>query len=188
MLAYVFWHWKAPEISIGAYENALIDFQKSLQAAWPQGFEGSAVARISKAPWLGATDGYEEWYLLEGFEALGILNEAAVSAGCKAPHDEAARMAAGGCAGLYKLWSGVSSIAGARMAGWFSKPAGTTYERLQAAVSGPIASAQGSLWGRQLVLGPTPEFCVLGPRELTLPEDIRVMWLPRQVVWPAAPL
>ncbi len=184
MLAYVFWHWKAPEVSRELYEKALIEFQNSLAAASPEGFQGSQVVRINGAPWTGAaTETYEEWYLLEGSFAMDILNEAAVSAHCKTSHDQAARMAAGGCAGLYRWRLGVEEISEARMAAWFAKPTGTTYDELYRVMAQHTDLKKAGLWGRQMTLGPTPEFCLLAPNKINLPENFNAIWLPREVVW-----
>jgi len=184
MLAYTFWHWKAPEVSRELYEKALSEFQKSLAAAAPDGFQGSMVVRLNGAPWTGtATEAYEELYLLQGSGAMDILNEAAVSASCKATHDRAARMAAGGCAGLYRLRLGAENIFQARVAAWFAKPAGTIYDELYRLITQRVDSSQGSLFGRQMVLGPTPEFCLLTPSKFDLPENFNPIWLSREVVW-----
>jgi len=185
MLAYTFWHWKAPEVSRELYEKALIEFQKSLAAAAPDGFQGSMVVRLNGAPWTGtATEAYEETYLLKGSYAMDILETAAVSAQCKATHDQAARMAAGGCAGLYRLRLGTENISPMRMAAWFAKPAGTTYDELYRLITQRVDSSQVSLFGRQMVLGPTPEFCLLAPNKVDLPENFNPIWLPREVLWP----
>jgi hypothetical protein len=187
MLAYVFWHWKAPEVSRELYEKALIEFQQTLATASPDGFRSSMVVRINGAPWLEATaEAYEDWYLLEGSYAMDILEEAAVSAQCKTSHDQAARMAAGGCAGLYRLRSGIESIVDARVAAWFAKPAGLSYQEFYHTLSQRIDAGKTGLWGRQMALGPTPEFCLLAPVRLDLPENFNAIYLPRDVVWPAS--
>ena len=185
MLAYTFWHWKSSEVSRELYETALSEFQKSLAAASPEGFQGSSVARINGAPWTGAaTEAYEETYLLKGSYAMDILETAAVSAQCKAAHDHAARMAAGGCAGLYRLRLGAENIFQAHVAAWFAKPAGTTYDELYRLITQRVDSSQTSLFGRQMVLGPTPEFCLLTPSKFDLPENFNPIWLLREVLWP----
>jgi len=185
MLAYTFWHWKAPEFSRALYEKALIEFQKALAAAAPDGFQGSMVARLNGAPWTGtAAEAYEESYLLKGSYAMDILEQAAVSTPCKAAHDQAVRMAAGGCAGLYRLRLGTENIFQARAAAWFAKPKGTTYDELYRLMAQRVDSNHVSLLGRQMTLGPTPEFCLLTPHKLELPENFNPMWLPREIIWP----
>jgi hypothetical protein len=46
---------------------------------------------------------------------------------------------------------------------WFDKPAGVAYEELYRALSQAASGAAAGLWGRQMTLGPTPEFCLLSP-------------------------
>ena len=84
-LAYVFWHWPPPESEPGTYETSLIRFHQALAQRKPEGFHRSFVFRLRGAPW-AETDGplYEDWYLVEDFTALGLLNEGAVS-GVSAP-------------------------------------------------------------------------------------------------------
>ena len=154
MLAYVFWHWPRPEVDRGEYEARLTAFQQALRAAAPAGFRESAVYRVRGLPWT-AEAAYEEWYLLEGSEALDSLNDAAVSARTRAAHDAAAQQAAGGVAGLYRLRRGASELDRDRRAHWFAKPAGMSYEDLYTMLP------QAPLWGRQMTLGPGPEFCLL---------------------------
>ena len=47
---------------------------------------------------------------------------------------------------------------------WFGKPKGVTYEALDKSLRGLLTRAGVALWQRQLVLGPTPEFCLRSPR------------------------
>ena len=103
MLAYVFWHWSAPGTSQPQYEEYLRKFHGALAAHPPDGFTRSAAFRIAGARWLQQPSAYEDWYLVNDFASLGILNDAAVSGQRKLPHDDAARLAAGGTAGVYKL-------------------------------------------------------------------------------------
>jgi hypothetical protein len=173
MLAYVFWHWPDPAVAPESYEDRLIAFHQSLAARKPQGFHCSVVFQIDGAPWLGAgRRGYEDWYLVEGSFALDLLNEAAVSNARKEIHDQAARMAAGGTAGLYRLRRGAPTVAESRWATWFAKPAGTSYEEFYVQLQ-PWTDRPGvGLWGRQMTLGPTPEFCLLSPHRLELPASL----------------
>src|SRR5947209_302970 len=96
LLAYVFWHWRQAEIAARAYETRQRAFHAALAAAPPAGFLGSCSVALSHAPWVaGGGDAYEDWYMVQDFSALGLLNEAAVSASRAAPHDAAAAVAAG---------------------------------------------------------------------------------------------
>jgi hypothetical protein len=155
MLAYVFWHWPAPDVERGRYLDRLVAFHRALRAAPPPGFRGSRVLAVEGAPWLpSAPAALEDWYLVDDFAALGALNDAAITAARQAPHDAVARLAGGGTGGLYRR---LSSGGGTRdETRWFAKPPGESYAALAARL--PEAEA----WQRQLVLGPAPEFCVFG--------------------------
>lgn len=61
---------------------------------------------------------------------------------------------AGGAGGLYLRLS--EGGAQARQVSWFAKPAGMSYADLLARLP------PGEAWQRQMVLGPAPEFCLLG--------------------------
>ena len=152
MLAYVFWHWPRPDVEPARYLEALRSFHATLKAFPPQGYRGSRILEVEGAPWAKAPRAFEDWYFLDGFDALGALNEAAVSGLRKAPHDGAARLSQGGAAGIYlRRAEGFGAL---HQASWFGKPEGIPYPAFLSQVP------QGELWQRQLVLGPTPEFCL----------------------------
>lgn len=185
MLAYVFWHWPRAEVDRSSYEAALAAFQRSLAAVAPEGFRTAVVFRIESAPWLGSSrGGYEEWYLVEGSFVLDPLNEAAVSPAVKDLHDRAAHAAAGGAAGLYRLRAGDPAIGTARFGVWISKPERTGYEAFYSELRRWTERRSVSLWGRQLVLGPTPEFCLLSAEEQDLPSGLAERASAREIVWP----
>ena len=175
MLAYVFWHWPRPEIERGQYLDHLADFHRTLAANKPPGFQRSVVFRISGADWL-KTDGeaFEEWYLLDDSAAMDPLNEAAVSGACEQPHNRVAREAADGTGGLYRMRAGGEDLAQAKFATWLSKPAGVSYKDFYAELDTLTSQPGVALWGRQMTLGPTTEFCIhssfqtADSRELTL--------------------
>src|SRR5438067_2475006 len=102
MLAYVFWHWPRAEVLRPEYEDHLRAFQQQINGALPPGLRGSTVYRITGAPWLPGGAGYEEWYLLDDTCALGTIEREAVSGVVGDVHNDVARLAAGGTAGLYK--------------------------------------------------------------------------------------
>jgi hypothetical protein len=173
MLAYVFWHWPTPQTDRTTYENHLRDFHRALAAGKPDGFLRSAVFRLRDAPWLETDDdAYEDWYLVEGSAALDVINDAAVTAARKDPHDRAARHAAGGTAGLYRLRQGSENLEAARFAWWLAKPAGMSYDDFYAQLHPLTDQADVGLWGRQMVLGPTPEFTLRSPQPLDLPAGL----------------
>jgi hypothetical protein len=171
MLAYVFWHWPQADIDRGAYEDHLREFQRTLAANKSDGFQKSVVFRISGVSWLNTTEEvYEEWYLLDDSAAMDRLNEAAVSGACEDPHNRVAREAADGIGGLYRLREGVEHLDEAKFAVWLSKPAGVSYKTFYADL-GLLTSQSGvALWGRQMTLGPTTEFCIHSQSTIQLPQ------------------
>jgi len=156
-LSYVFWHRPRPGADIDEYESALRAFHARLAVAGIPGFTTSWTVRLPSVPWLDARPGYEDRYLVADFTALGVLNEAAVAAPQKAVHDAAAVHTADGIAGIYRLIGGAATPT-ATSASWLSKPEGVTY---QAFLDGVDIGA-GALWQRQMTLGPTPEFQLVG--------------------------
>ncbi|UGS35423.1 hypothetical protein [Capillimicrobium parvum] len=146
MLAYVFWHRPAPGVVAADYEAPLDAFHHSIGVP-------SAWFAVRGLPWIpDGGDGYEDWYLVDDFTALGELNERAVSGPRQVPHDAAAAAAAWGIAGLYLLKRGEPRLDGVRFAAWRAKPAGVTYDAFEASLPGRAA------WQRQMTLGPTPEY------------------------------
>jgi hypothetical protein len=171
MLAYVFWHWRYPEIDSATYTSRLRAFHSVLAEHKPAGLQYSMVFCSAGAPWLPTTlEVYEDWYLMDGSAALDLLNEAAVSGAQRAPHDKVARGAAGGAGGLYRFRAGDLRIAEAQFALWLAKPPGMSYDDFYAAMQPWTSQAGVGLWGRQMTLGPTPEFCLLTPAPVQLPE------------------
>lgn len=177
MLAYVFWHWRRPEVAAAAYEALQLGFHAALAEAPPPGFLRSALLALAGAPW--ANEGgaaYEDWYLLEGSGALDPLNDAAVSAGRRVPHDAAAGAAHGGTAGLYRLRLGTPPRRPA-VAYWFAKPEGMSYAELWRRLGPVAAQPETAVWGRQMVLGPAPELCVQAATEVALPAGLAALRL-----------
>ena len=170
MLAYVFWHWPQPSIDQNTYVEHLREFHETLASNKPAGFQRSVVFRIHDAGWLNAKgDAYEEWYLLDDSAAMDRINEAAVSGPCEEPHNRVASEAADGVGGLYRLRAGQENLAEAKFALWLSKPAGVSYNDFFAALQPLTAQAGVALWGRQMVLGPTTEFCIHSTTPVELP-------------------
>ena len=184
MLAYVFWHWRYPYVDKASYQQHLIDFHVALRAQKPAGFHYSTVFQVEHVPWIDTGgEAYEEWYVVANFAALEELNAGAVSGSCREPHDRVASQAAGGAGGLYRLRAGEPALATARVALWFAKPLGMSYEDLYAALQPGIEQAMGSLWQRQMVLGPAPEFSWHSPRDYALPEIVKCLEIPVLQVW-----
>lgn len=166
MLAYVFWHWT--EVDLDSYVESLKKFHQSLRDKKPKGLREVESFQVQQVPWIGAASGFEDWYLLTGSGDLDVLNEAAISQIHQSAHDQIARLALGGTAGLYRLRKGISNLRSARYATWFHKPPGVSYEELFALTRPLIENGVATLWGRQMTLGPTPEFCIHSAEELLL--------------------
>ena len=173
MLAYVFWHWPAPEVEPRAYEQLLLSFHRALAEAPVPGFQSSATFRLEgQAPWLGGAPAYADWYLLEGSAALDVLNEAAVSGARRGPHDVLARATGAGAGSLFQLRTPEANVFGARCATWLAKPKGMPYDPFYQRLEPLCAQPGVSLWRRQMVLGPAPEFGVLSPAPIQLPAGL----------------
>jgi hypothetical protein len=211
MLAYVFWHRPAPHAPELRYEQALAAFHRSLARRRPAGMLGSVVFRVAGLPWperreipgggmraapafsisprLHAPTGYEDWYLVEDFAAIGVLNEAAVGRGHKTSHNEAARLTGAGTAAIYALEEGdTAAMADRGVSVWVAREPGSA----RAEVAGMLvdgAAGRAALWRRQLVLGPAPEFCLIareapaGVAESRLPAGWSARLLQREVLF-----
>jgi hypothetical protein len=188
MLAYVFWHRPRDDAAVEAYEQAQVAFHRSLAHAPPAGFQSSAVFRIPARPaglsWLEGP-GYEDWYFVEDYTALGVLNMAAVGHGHRTVHDDVAHRFGAGAGGLYGLIEGHPPISpGAfdeeSVAVWVGRSPGAERRALGDLLGDGMDSQHASLWRRQLVLGPAPEFCLLvGDRaKLGLPAGVAPTRLP----------
>jgi hypothetical protein len=182
-LAYVFWHWRRAGVPEASYVELQRRFHAALAAAPPPGFVDSGSAAIRGVVWAAAGgDAYEDWYLVEGTAALDPLNQAAVTAGRQPPHDAAAAAAQGGTAGLYRLRAGGATVH--RTAAWFAKPGGMSYGELYATLEPLVHRTDGALWGRQMVLGPSPEFCLHTPEPVGLPAPFMAQVVSRSPIWP----
>ena len=187
MLAYVFWHWPQPVIARAAYEDHLREFQQTLAANKSKGFQQSVVFRMRGASWLNTSDeSYEEWYLLDDSAAMDPLNEAAVSGACEEPHNRVAREAADGIGGLYRLREGVEDLDQAKFATWLSKPAGVSYRNFYADLHSLTSQPGIALWGRQMTLGPTTEFCLHSQTPIELPPGYNGLTLNLHLINPSS--
>jgi hypothetical protein len=177
VLAYVFWHRAGEGVAAEDYEAASLRFQRSLASQPPGGFVGSACLRADQLPWLGGGGaGYEDWYVVEDFAALGVINEAALGRGHRTSHDGAARLSGEGAGGVYRLIDGSPDLDGIALATWISPPRGHHQPLLDDFLADGGEPGHASLWRRQMVLGPAPELCLLsrepvaGVRATRLPD------------------
>jgi len=185
VLAYVFWHGPLEGADRASYERAHHAFLRSLARTPPVGLLASAAFRVARAPWLADAPEplFEDWYLVEDYAALGVLNEAAVGRGHQSTHDEVARRYGGGAGALYGLIegeAGARALASSTLAVWISRPPGggpgSRRRGLDELLGDGMDARAASLWRRQLVLGPAPEFCLLASEE---PAGVAASRLPR---------
>jgi len=144
VLAYLFWHRPKTGVRIDAYEEAQRAFHRALAV-------DSACFAVTELPF-SSEPGYEDWYLVDDWADLATLNRMAVDALRRDPHDRAAAMAGSGWGGVYSLARGSPAIP--QGIEWLGKSRGVPYEAFIASL------AEGPLWQRQMVLGPSPEFAL----------------------------
>jgi hypothetical protein len=192
MLAYVFWHQPGEGVDSDVYERAAERFHRSLAHMPPVGLRGSALYRAVDLPWLAGQTSYEDWYLLDDFSAVGVLNEAAVAHGHRDAHDEVASRFGTGAGGMYGLLEGHPDLQCTKVV-WVSRPSGSKPAALGELLGDGMEPAHASLWRRQLVLGPAPEYCLLAPEApagvapTRLPEGWRALTVERNLLWVAQP-
>ena len=182
MIAYVFWHQKMELVSSKTYENALIMFHRSLYNFGVKGYIGSQTFKIEGAYWMGASEsGYEDWYLLEDSGVMDKLNQAAVSGSVKDPHNAAAHMATNLHAGLYVIKSPYLSFFSGKSATWFTKPRDVGLDQIM--ISHRNSNEKlGDLWMRQMVLGPTPEYCFVSEDRIEIPGNLHPVNVKRKPI------
>jgi hypothetical protein len=173
MLAYLFWHERRPEVEAGRYVTLLEEFHRALQGAPPPGFRRSWSVRLGAAPWDGGPgEPFEDWYLVDDWPALGTLNDLAVRAPRRDPHDAIAALATNGAGAVYALQHG--ELDGPRAwAGWLAKPDRMPYDVFVPELLGALQGAGAAVLRRQMVLGPAPEYAVLADAEPALPWPVR---------------
>jgi hypothetical protein len=165
MLAYVLWHHRRTAALAGVYEAGLAAFHEALGRGTIPGFIASSTHIVSKLPWLQSTQSHEDWYIVENWEAIGELNDAAIAGAHKTPHDLTAHSAIVEGGAMYRLRAGTCALE-ATSAMWFNKPSNMAYWVLQELLDQYVRVGVCGLWQRQLALGPSPEFCILGPCDL----------------------
>ena len=173
MLAYVFWHRPAAGVAVEDYERSLAAFHGALAESPPDGFARSFCHRFDRLPWLGdGGPGYEDWYLAEGWTAIGLLESGAVSGARRGPHDRAAFASAEGAGAVYGFAAGAADGLASGVRAWFGKSEETAYHELDGLLAPAMAGSGAGLWRRRLVLGPAPEHCLAGEPGDALPADL----------------
>jgi hypothetical protein len=163
VIAYVFSHRPAAGVDVAEYEASLRGFHEQLAAARATGFINSCTYRVAER--------YDDWYLLEDSAALDSLNHISVKGEPGRAHDVLARVAAEGYGKLYKLAHG-DPPAQPGFEIRLSKPVGTSYPDFYSHLDPWTREPGASLWRRQMVLGPPPEFCLVTEKSYELPADM----------------
>jgi len=181
MLAYVYWHAKPDNVTTVDYETRLLDFNNALANVKIPGLLGSTSYAIGETPWLGEP-GYEDWTWLEGSWALDSLNERAVSGSMEQPHHAIAQMTKhGGIGALYYLVAEEHKLPANSKVFWLSRPRGINWREFMPAIT-QSANSKVAVWRRQMVLGPAPEFALIGTPATTLavPEGWKALEVQRR--------
>lgn len=155
MLAWVFWHTRRPDADAKEYGTTLEELHSSLGRLKLEGHLGTRALQYSAVPWLSSsTEVHEDWYYLKSSAALDALDASIADEPLRSVHLRIVRQAESGIGGLYRLRSGTPMDAPVRCS-WLAKPRHLSYDDFIA-----TAGRSGTVWSRQMVLGPTPEFCV----------------------------
>ncbi|GAB6900201.1 hypothetical protein [Kineosporia succinea] len=171
-LAYTFWHRPQAGISPEGYERDLALFHERLAMLGTgqiPGYLGSYTLRVPSVPWRSG-DGYEDWYLVDDWSALGVLAEAAVDTSRLERHDALAGAVLDGTGGVYGLRFGTAPALEGAWVGWGTKRPGVSYAELFSDLASRVETGSlRAVWQRQLVLGPAPEFRLEGPEPVMVP-------------------
>lgn len=167
MYAYVFWHAAPANIASGEYQKTLLHFGRALATLKIPGLLNNASYSIGEIPWLGEP-GYEDWAWLQSLSVLEPLNERAVVGPMEKPHRAIAQLTRhGGFGALFSLVAGTHEVPGDSKVIWVSRPRGLQWREVMPAII-KSANADVAVWRRLMVLGPSPEFAIIGPPALTL--------------------
>jgi hypothetical protein len=210
VLAYISWHLPAPAVQAAAFEQALERFHRSLAHRPPSGFRGSAAFRARGLPWLGHDDvgarpvsggagplpggadqlsAYEDWYLVDGWSAVGVLEEAAVARGHQSSHEAVAAMTGASKGAIYRLIEGLPRLERAPLAVWVKRSPGHAPVTLEDLLADGMERDAAGLWRRCLGLGPAPEYCLLaaeppaGVSPSRLPAGWQATAISRELLW-----
>lgn len=158
VLAYVFFHRPRSRVARSTYERALARFHLQLARTPTDGFQENAALRLPAAPWKESSRRplYVDWYVLDGFESLDPIRAVASRPPWVRAHRAIARQAANGWGALYAASPGARPPDLSDRLVWFSSATLATSSGRNLARGGP---PEGTLWRRQLAIGPSPEFC-----------------------------
>ena len=192
-----------------AFEQALERFHRSLAHRPPSGFRGSAAFRARGLPWLGhdvgagsASEGagsasgdagsvstYEDWYLVDGWSAVGVLEEAAVARGHQSSHEAVAAITGATKGAIYRLIEGLPRLERAPLAVWVKRAPGHAPVTVEDLLADGVDRDAVGLWRRCQGLGPAPEYCLLaaeppaGVSPSRLPAGWRATAISRELLW-----
>ena len=213
MLAYIAWHRPAAGVDAAAYEQALERFHRSLARVPPSGFGGSCAFHAGAVPQFAQSDeepggeaagsrggesrsaqtpsapGYEDWYLVDGWSSLGVLEEAAVAHGHQSRHDAVAGRAALAAGAVYRLSEGHPRLTETRISVWVAPGRNHAVPAIADLLGDGMDPTSSTLWRRCLGLGPAPEYCLLarepppGVAPARLPAGWRSVVAAREPVW-----
>jgi len=188
VLAYLFWHRPEPGADREEYERAQERFHRSLAQRPPDGFRASLALHVSELSWLsGEGPGYEDWYVVEDWTALGVLRQAAVGQAHSRAHERAATHSRQGAGAVYRLLDGQLRTLAPSTAVWVQPDRGQDTDDMAAMLLD--GASAGTLWQRELVLGPAPEYCLLaeappaGVAGGRLPSHWRSHTVAREALW-----
>jgi hypothetical protein len=183
MIGYVFWHQKIDSVTTGDYEKTLKEFHEKLAQAGIRGYLGSVSLKIEGAHWMGSKkSGYEDWYYMTDSGVIDILNHGSVSGKMMPIHNNAAGLATGMHAGLYQLKSSSARHKESPWCIWLSKPAGMSYDDFNSMISATVPANSIDYWRRQMVLGPTPEFCIISDKRIDVKSETTPIYVRRSVI------
>ncbi len=101
------------------------------------------------------------------------LNDAAISGTAREPHDSVARDYMKGAGGVFRMISGGLRLRDAEFVAWVDKSVGPSYESYYEEIAKNVGARSTDLWRRQMVLGPSSQFCVHSEDEIQFPESFR---------------
>ena len=136
-----------------------------------------------------AVSGYEDWYLVDGWSAVGVLEEASVARGHQSSHAAVAAMTSVSKGAIYRLIEGLQRLERAPLAVWVKRSPGHAPVTIEDLLADGMERDAAGLWRRCLGLGPAPEYCLLaeeppaGVSPSRLPAGWRATAISRELLW-----